>query len=68
MSQMRRTCKFPGCNMGNNKRAYMMPDELEDQDLVTQDMRLHMLIHLTGVSAKIGNKANEHKDIRKKVS
>ena len=67
MSQMKRTCTFPGFNMGINNRAYMMPDKLEDQDLVMQDIRLPILIHLTGVSAKIGNKANEHKDNRKKV-
>ena len=36
--------------------AYMTPVELKDQDSVTQDLKLHMLYHVRGISAKIGHK------------
>ena len=45
--------------MGNDGGVYMMSEELEDQNLMMEDMRLHMLIHLAGVSAIMGNKAME---------
>ena len=56
MSQERQTCIFPGCSMGTDGGAYVTSEGLEDQNLMTKDMRLHMLIHMSGVSAKMENK------------
>ena len=51
--------------MGNDEGAYMMSDELEDQGLVMQDMKTHMMIHLAGVSAVMGNENKEYMDAAK---
>ena len=56
MLQERQTCIFPGCSMGTDGGAYVTSEGLEDQNLMTKDMRLHMLIHMSGVSAKMENK------------
>ena len=54
--------------MGTDGRAYVTPEEMEDQNLRIKDMRLHMRIHLAGVSAMMRNKAKVHKDTEERAS
>ena len=40
-------CSFPGCNFGPNQAPYITVENLPTHDLVMQDMRIHMDIHVT---------------------
>ena len=51
MSPIRRTCQFLGCGLGMDGGAYKMMENLASQELVLEDMQLHVLVHLARVSA-----------------
>ena len=54
--------------MGTDGRAYATLEEMEDQHLRINDMRLHMMLHMAGVSIKMGNEAKVHKDNEERTS
>ena len=49
MSPNRRTCQFLGCGLGVDGGAYMMMENLGSQELVLEDMVLHVSDNLAGV-------------------
>ena len=62
MLQNRWVCKFPGCDKGTNGKAYETPENMEDQDLITIDLRLHTRAHLMGTSEFMMNGTMGYKD------
>ena len=42
-----RVCSFPGCNFGPGQAPYVTVENLPSHDLVMQDMRIHMDMHVT---------------------
>ena len=48
--------------MGTDSKAYVTPEEMEDQHLRIKDMRLHTMLHMAGVYMKTRNEAKVYKD------
>ena len=61
MLQDRQVCRFPGCDKGTDGKAYVTLDDMEDQNLITMDMRLHTRVHLAGISAVTESEAMVYK-------
>ena len=50
MSQDRCVCRFSRCDKGTDGTAYVTPEDMEDQELIIMDMRLHTRSHLARVT------------------
>ena len=44
MPLYRRTCEFPGCALGDDGGAYKTKEDLDSEELVFKDMKLHVEI------------------------
>ena len=50
----RRTCQYPGCNLGDDGAAYITMEGIQTQESVLKDLELHLSMAHTGQGAHSG--------------
>ena len=67
----RRTCQYPGCNLGEDGEAYTTMEGLSTQELVLKDIELHIsMAHTAPGPSRSGTGAGQNpgSDVKPDVS